>query len=499
MKTKFLQFASYLLLGSFTIFTGCSDDDETDPVQPTEPEEEERITTDEIFHANIFASDALNTFYYWNEETAEDIKRLDPNTNQDPIKTVAEIKYHEGDVQIDKWTSLHNNMKEFTDQVGGVSTTYGYFPMTYLLDRESKRCISAVTMVYKDSPAQKAGLKRGDIIYKINGRNLTTDNFYELFQSSQITLSLAKVENNALVPTGKDVFLQAVKMYEDPILLDSIYEINGKKVGYLAYNNFDSRSIEPLVAISKKFKAAGVKELILDFRYNGGGLVLTENVMASMYVPEEAVIMKKVFEKEKYNDILTDEFKKQGESMETRLTTEFYSKDLGINVSTKDANIGLEKVYGLITRNSASASEALLSGLMPYVDVELIGEQSHGKYCTGWMMTPESMYKKFPPIIEDWGIYVMVAIYQNALGETPCMPNGLTPNIEAIDDPMLPTQLGDVNENMLKEALKRAGKTYPETKATRSIAAQFEEVESPKKATFGKRILLPEQIHITQR
>ena len=498
MKTNFLNLACYLILGSFTVFTGCSDDDENVPVQPTEPEEEERTTTDEIFHANIFASDALNTFYYWNKEIEQDIKKLDPNTNQDPIKTVDEIKYHEGDVDIDKWTSLHDNMKEFSDQVGGVSTTYGYLPITYLIDKATQRCISAVAMVYKNSPAQRAGLKRGDIIYKINGKNLTTDNFYNLFQSSQITLSLAKIEDGNLIPTGKDVKMQAVKMYEDPVLLDSIYEFNGKKVGYLAYNNFDSKSIVPLVEISKKFKAAGVTELILDFRYNGGGLVLTENVMASMYVPEEAVTMKSVFEKEKYNDILTQEFKNQGTSTETRLTTEFNSNDLGIHLSTKDANIGLKKVYGLITSNSASASEALLSGLMPYLDVELIGQQSHGKYCTGWMMTPESMYKKFPSEIENWGIYVMVAIYQNALGETPCMPNGLTPDIEAVDDPLIPTQLGDVNESMLKEALKRAGRVYKDSKTSRSIATQFEQVESPKKATFGKRILLPEQFQVMQ-
>ena len=58
----------------------------------------------------------------------------------------------------------------------------------------------------------------------------------------------------------------AVEMYEDPILCDSIYDINGKKVGYLAYSSFDLASIPQLVEISKKFKAEGVKELILDLR-----------------------------------------------------------------------------------------------------------------------------------------------------------------------------------------------------------------------------------------
>ena len=76
--------------------------------------------------------------------------------------------------------------------------------------------------------------------------------------------------------------MNAVEMYEDPILCDSIYDINGKKVGYLAYSSFDLASIPQLVEISKKFKAEGVKELILDLRYNGGGYVITESAMASM-------------------------------------------------------------------------------------------------------------------------------------------------------------------------------------------------------------------------
>ncbi|MDY3266273.1 MAG: hypothetical protein SOX26_01835 [Phocaeicola sp.] len=75
--------------------------------------------------ANSFAKEVLEYYYYWNEEIANDLKRLDPETNSDPISTVNEIRYHQGDKEIDKWTMLTNNMDEFTSSVGGVSTTYG--------------------------------------------------------------------------------------------------------------------------------------------------------------------------------------------------------------------------------------------------------------------------------------------------------------------------------------------------------------------------------------
>ena len=103
-------------------------------------------------------------------------------------------------------------------------------PVTYLLSEQGNECISAIAYVHKGSPAEKAGLKRGDLIYQIDGKPLTTANYTELFNSSSITLSLAELgADNVITPTGKTVSMNAVEMYEDPILCDSIYDINGKR------------------------------------------------------------------------------------------------------------------------------------------------------------------------------------------------------------------------------------------------------------------------------
>ena len=491
MKQKNLFYlAAAFVVGSCMLFSGCSDDDE-----PTEPEKDGRVTTDEMFYANKFATDILNIYYYWNSEIAEDIKLLDPNTNKNPIKTVENIRYHEGNTKVDKWTSLIDDMQKFEEGIGGVNTTFGYMPITYKLSNSENRCVSAIAYVYKDSPAYKAGLRRGDVIDQINGKDLTTVNLNQLFNSSKLTLSIAKAEFTSsgihIQHTDRKVTMTAVKMYEDPVLLDTIYEFNGKKVGYLAYTAFDLNSIPKLVETSIKFKSKGVKELILDLRYNGGGYVVTENLMASMYAPQEAVKYGALFEKEVYNNIMTEYLLKQGESTETRLTTSFKIPHSDVTISTKNANIGLEKIYGIITRNSASASEALLSGLMPYMDVELLGEQSHGKYCTGWTLAARNAYKKVPEAIKNWGMYVMVSIYQNSNGETPCMPNGLRPDIKVNDSPFSTLQLGDVNEVMLKAALQKAGKVYDDEVPGRSFTPSItlEQVESPRKANFGKRII----------
>ena len=81
----------------------------------------------------------------------------------------------------------------------------------------------------------------------------------------------------------------------------------------------------------------------------------------------------------------------------------------------------------------------------------------------------------------------MVSIYQNANGETPCMPDGLQPDVTVEDNPMLPYQLGDVNEPLLQAALLRAGRKY-ENLSTRSHSQLplYPSLPMPQKATFGK-------------
>lgn len=102
------------------------------------------------------------------------------------------------------------------------------------------------------------------------------------------------------------------------------------------------------------------------------------------------------------------------------------------------------------------------------------------------------MEERVPNAIKNWGIYVMIGIYMNSKNETPCMPNGLIPDIEAIDDPMQPVQLGDENEILLRAALEKEGKQYPETSSlSRSMLPWKKLKGQPHKTNFGKRILLP--------
>ena len=129
----------------------------------------------------------------------------------------------------------------------------------------------------------------------------------------------------------------------------------------------------------------------------------------------------------------------------------------------------LKKVTFIVTDGSASASEGLIVGLGPYMDVTLVGNQTYGKYCAGWMMSAEDFWgtqaKENYSMIGNWGIYVMVSKFADKSGNNAAMPDGIPVDINASDNPLDGYQLGDENETMLKAALTAAGKPTVGTRA----------------------------------
>lgn len=495
-----------LLMSAIVLLCGCNKDkDEViAPVTPVRP-----TISEEIKNATQMAKDLMTSYYFWADEVTSDVVRLNPDTCQYPIGVVHDIRYNyvnstdgriSSGVDIDKWTVLTNDFNSFLGSVNGVNTTYGWDITPYSFSNSSN-IFYVVNFVYKNGPAEKAGIKRGDIILTVDGIQPTRDNFSNIYYSSSTTIGLGVYDsnNNIISDGGGTCNLTAVEMYEDPILCSTVFDVDGKKVGYLAYASFDLKSASALIKIMKEFKAAGVEELVLDCRYNGGGYVNTEELLGSMLAPESDVTNGKViFHTEVYNKALTNQYKKQGEDLNTyfsitqKVSADGTSKTLS-EVSIADAILSPSKIYFLMTGNTASASEGIIVGLAPYVPIEKIGTQSYGKYCTGWMVSPSDIYKAVPSAIKDWGMYLMVSTFADVNGNNASRPDGFTPDYEVEDNPFDGYQLGDENETMLKTALTRAGKVYPETSLTRSVKELPYSVVigKPHPASFGMSIDFP--------
>lgn len=425
-------------------FAGCGKDEI----------DEEKV----VYYTNMFGFNMMSTYYLWNEEIAADLRKW--SYKDDPIKKVKEIRYKDASgKEIDKWTEMTDDYAAFQGQVTGNTKSVGFDFRLFFADENKQNVIAVVTFTYDGSPASEAGLKRGDKIVALNGTLLTPDNYSAVLHST----ILGDNASTLTMEDGREIRLTPRKMYLNPVNCSKVIEKDGKRIGYLHFTSFTMRACSDLVPVFKDFKSRGVSELVLDLRYNGGGYSTTAQLLASMIVPGKEVENRSIFQRDVYNSILTNAWDEELSYFDTN----FLIKDEGseYTVSTAGANLDITKLHVIMTEYSASASEALVCGLMPYMDVDITGKQTGGKYCGGfivdgptwfdWVKSELSKkdYRTGVRSTSNWGIYVMVSRYADKNGDTPCMPDGFTPDKEVEDNPLDGYELGDVNETMLAAAL----------------------------------------------
>lgn len=408
-------------------------------------------------YVNLFAYNTMHTYYLWADEIKEELDAWELSEPK-PVAKVQSLRYKdENGKLVDKWTELYEDFDVFYDYVTGTGKSYGCNYKFYYANREETRVAAVVTYTYADSPAQEAGLRRGDTILEVNGTRLTPDNYTriaseELLGGDRVTLTLGD---------GTKKTLTAVQMYNNPIQLADVFDCGDKKVGYLHYTGFTLDSCEELIQVFKTFKAKQIDELILDLRYNTGGYAFTEELLASMLAPEADVTAGKVLSTEVYNSLVTEALGKN----ETTFTTRHSIKNNGkqYSFSTAGANLGISRLYAIVESGSASASESLLCELYPYMPITLVGSQTRGKFCSGLMLRATDWYEsnaeklgnaaKGKDFVPGWGIYVMYSRFADRDGVTRCMPDGLTPDYSVGDNPVDGYPLGDPRETMLAATL----------------------------------------------
>ena len=480
----------------FLALLACKKEDQPYSTEGETPVVEQETEQQKTWrYANIFAMNTMNLYYLWQKEIASSLETW--KTSDNPVEKVQKVRYKD-----DRWTEMIENFSDFQGSVSGTEKTYGFDFILYPYDNPLTTLCGVVKYTYEDSPARKAGLKRGDVIMKVNGKSIPYPNytsivFNELLGGDKLTVELMD---------GRTLTMDSVEMYENPVLLSKVFTAESKKIGYLHFTSFTLDACSDLIKVFKEFKEEGVSELILDLRYNGGGYVITEEVMASLIAPEEEVLAGSVLSTMVCNEGLSEYFKKQGTDTNTYFKTNFSFTSNGQKqeLSTMGANPGIQKLYVIMTSSTASASEAIVCDLSPYMPVSLIGEQTHGKFCTGLMMDAVEFFEDYADQLgttvseqgkkytKNWGLYIMYSRFADKNGVTLCMPDGLHPDYEAEDDPLDGFQLGDPSETMLARALALCG-YQADTKATAAPAVSLERTPIPFKDK-AYRILLPEQL-----
>ncbi len=280
--------------------------------------------------------------------------------------------------------ATHWVQKEMTASFGIASATIvtvSASPVEYMF------CVSAV---YPDSPASKAGIKRGHWISKINGSTIGSNylsQYYALTAPSG-TSTVTLVGGPSLEQSKDETYtLTTANMYENPVLSSRVIEESGHKIGYLNYFTFDAGYDDKLAEAFAAFKTAGVTDMILDLRLNGGGHVITANLIASCIAGTHA--QNKKFSYYRYNagrmrtvEATAQATGNQYDESAGKFYELFYYGQVCPNLNTQLTNYGLNlrKLYVLVSGSSASASELVINSLKGIdVDVVLIGDKTNGK------------------------------------------------------------------------------------------------------------------------
>lgn len=395
--------------------------------------------SDKTKEVNRFIKETMDFVYLWNTGI--------PNINPHRQPDSKEFFYNLLNDSYDQWSYITEDYQTLMASLSGVELSMGY---SFELKWFNNKVIGFVEYVEKNGPADRANIKRGDVMYKIDGQEINADNYYQLFTKQSYTLTLGTIVNATdIVPLSPSVSLTAEVLNISPVFTDTIYSIGGKQIGYLVYNSFVDEYKTQLTNAFERFKAGNVSELILDLRYNGGGSVAIARLLASMIGPSN--IAEQTMFTSTYNKELTDYYLKEYPNKPDLFVERF---------ETTPFNLNLSRLVVLTTRSSASASEMVIYSLKPYMDVVQIGATTPGKYYA-------SIVIPGPGKKEEWAIMPLIMKAQNANSSID-YTKGQVPTYLMADD--YDHELGDVNEALLAKAVSHiTGTTYQGSMGTKSL------------------------------
>ncbi len=412
--------------------------------------------------------------YYWNESLpsysafkprsfpgANDLDALQTEIDAmtqystDP-STGKPYEYRKKDPGTAKYSFIDDG--SVSGELNGVKGDFGFAPV-WIGDDDIR-----VKYVYPGSPADVNGLKRGYQIIGINGRTgsgLTYDagtnvNFLinAYANSSNITLTLKRPDL-----TTFNVTMSTGSYNVNPVLATKVIDAGGgKKVGYFVFNSFtsDANARPKLDAAFATFATAGVTDLVVDLRYNGGGYVSTAKYLSNLIAPANKTntTMFSYYFNQTMVDRKATILANQKRKDDKGAIYSYYDFDYTVAGNTvkfsKDGvptALNLNHVFFIVTGSTASASELTINNLLPVtsLNVNLIGTTSYGKP-VGFFDIDINKYQMYIPQFET----------KNSLGKGGYYA-GMTPGTadypgkQASDD--VTKDFGDPTESLLKYAI----------------------------------------------
>lgn len=458
MRKEYFRAITFLFISSF-VFIACEDKNN----EGLKEKKENKSVNEWIF------SEMDSKYLYYKDMPAS--ANLDYTIDPKDFFAGLLSRQHEMKTMEDGTGYFYSYMETPEKTKSGYTySTYGIEFLRYPNPKSAGAEILRIMYVLKGSPAEKAGIKRGDFIYKVNNELLNATN-YTLMKSGQ-AITVYKAAYVLNTQSGKyayeeytdPVSISASEEIEDnPIYFSKVFEYDGRKIGYIVYNSFKFGPTDELVDfryenemrdLMESFKNEGVSDLILDLRYNGGGYLRTAQLLASTIVPESG--LGQLMAIQEMND--------KQEKVNTEKETNFYTASVIGN-----ANLNLDRLIVIGTRFTASASELIINCLRPYMPVIHVGGRTEGKNVGSYSIknTKFPGYKLQPITIK---IYNKLHKSDYRYGFEPDASN----ECDEIGSPVPFAPFGSTEDVYLKVALRNLGVDMPA-----SIKTKGQPVESP--------------------
>ncbi|MFA9218894.1 MAG: S41 family peptidase, partial [Sphingomonadaceae bacterium] len=322
----------------------------------------------------------------------------------------------------------------------GVDVSYG---ISWATPRNRVPRIWRVALVEAGSPAALAGVQRGDQLLMLDGVDFINRNESATVAAFNAALTPAKAGEQHQLTLWRNGALQEVRLAAAKVSVESVQnarvlDSSAGKTGYLTFNAHNGPAEKQLYDAFTLFKNAAVKELVIDMRYNGGGLLTVASELAYMVAGPAATEGKTFFR-----------YSTNGRLSPGR-PTPFLGKSSGqyatqiLPLGTVLPHLDLKRVTVLAGPGTCSASEAVVNGLRGIdVQVDLVGGQTCGK--------PYA----FIPLANCGTTYFLVqyqGVNQKGWGD---YADGFAPTCAAEDD--FDHALGDPAEGLLATALRLQG------------------------------------------
>lgn len=413
-------------------------------------------------YINNWIWDVMNEVYFWSVNIPQN---LDPDKEPDPEDFFKKLLYSK-----DRFSWLDDDYEGLMNQYYGVAKSMGYSPVFGRFSNTDGIFI-IVEYVFPGSPADRAGLKRGDIILSINNIDLDIINYLNLFKLDIQIVTLGVLQEDGIAKTDIKLSMTSEVLALDPSIYFEIKEISDHKIGYLVYVEFTAGKYDEYLTslgnIFDTFSLSGITDLVIDLRYNPGGGIDAAGFLAAAIAPSSIVQNHEVLVRFEYNSLYKNYFlQKEGPN----------SSNLVLTFPDNPHNVNLNRVYFLTTHGTASACEFTISGLFPYMDVILVGETTYGKYTGAWIIPDLA-----DPPQHNYALVPVVLKYANADGYTD-FDDGLPVDIEVEDDLMNAAPFGDLNDQVLYKAIEAiVGQAQMPTKKKAVQPVPFEILENKEK------------------